>query len=408
MRCPFVFTIVLFLFSCLAVNAQNQNILVLGSVVADQDSVNALVLEKDTTIEKRIYHKNPVKHFKPEDEIGFLLGSCALIGSPVRERIFTSMHKKIEKESIDFMLWMGDAVYLPDKLPHEPKKIAKWHEENVLDIETYKAYKKHFTKKQRRQFTSAIPNYACPDDHDLGCNNTNANYAHIHESTSCVFKHFFPNDQYPEDKMYYSYIWGDTEFFLLDLRSYATDKVWLGEEQVNWLEQELVRSQKNPAINFRFIVSGIPVINTIALDNKMSDMPDEYVDFMQRLKKHQIEGIVFLSGDIHYSELTMAESIPKTVTQKEPFEFNYPLYEFTVSALTSYRDIFVPIHNDSRFDQVKMLGDKKKTSLYKKNNFGSIKISGPANNRACTLALFKRNGNGIWTYSINANDLKIR
>ena len=406
MRYIFLLTIILFL--CFSANAQDQDILILGSVIVEQDSVNALVLEKDTTVEKRIFRKNPVKHFKPEDEIDFLLGSCALIGSPVRERIFSSMYDKIEKESIDFMLWMGDAVYLPDKLPTEPKKIAKWHDEGVLDIETYKAYKKHFTKNLRRKLTSAIPNYACPDDHDLGCNNTNEQYGHIHESTSCVFKHFFPSDRYTEHEMYYSYTWGDAEFFLLDLRSYANDDVWLGQEQLNWLEQELIRSQKNPAINFRFIVSGIPVINTIALDNKMSDKATEYLDFMQRIKEQKIEGVVFLSGDIHYSELSMAESIPETITKKERFDFNYPLYEFTVSALTSYRDIFVPIHNDSRFDNVEMLSGGKETSLYKKNNFASINISGSADNRTCTLSLFKRNGNGIWRYSINANDLKIR
>ena len=114
--------------------------------------------------------------------------------------------------------------------------------------------------------------------------------------------------------------------------------------------------------------------------------PKEYAEFLSFLEKERIEGVIILSGDRHESELS-----------KFPRPDAYPLYDFTCSPLTSF---VIPIKLKNPY--------RVKGTQYIDRNFGRVILSGTPENRTCNFTVFSRDGKEIWTYTINANDLRYR
>lgn len=76
----------------------------------------------------------------------------------------------------------------------------------------------------------------------------------------------------------------------------------------------------------------------------------------------------------------------------------YPLYEFTVSPLTSKAYPPFPEETNVPF--------RVPNTLYMKRNFGLIKFSGKKNQRQMTLEIYSSKGHKIWDHIISENDLK--
>jgi alkaline phosphatase D len=96
--------------------------------------------------------------------------------------------------------------------------------------------------------------------------------------------------------------------------------------------------------------------------------------------------VVFLSGDRHFSELSKLQR-PNT----------YPLYDWTVSPLTS------GIGNSYKEDTNQ---NRVEGSLFPQNNFGILSFSGNKENRQLKLTLFDVQGIELWSRIIPKKELE--
>lgn len=311
----------------------------------------------------------------------FLLGSCHLYATgiwkmawPEKRKIFKSM----AKQDTDFMLWLGDNVYL---------LFGEWEEAE--------RFQKKFTKvrldKQVNAFMRTRPNYAIWDDHDFGPDNSDSSFENK-EATLANFQSFWPNPYFATDEtegIFSHFRYQDSEFFLLDDRYHRIaegQQQMLGAAQMAWLKERLSASQAT----FKFIASGSQVLNQANRYECFAMFPEqqELLDF---ILEEKIEGVVFLSGDRHFTEVLMQRP-----------ENGYPLYEFTCSPMTSFlkRKAKKKDHPEQLNPQV------VPGTLLVERNYGQVAISGPAEDRVCTLSVYDKKGKQQWEYQIRAEDLR--
>lgn len=307
-------------------------------------------------------------------DFSFLAGSCAFIGTGFNSvlkpynnlEIFNSM----KKDSANFMLWLGDNLYY------------------VLQRHNYKAQLKRNIKTRLNTklnvFLNSKQQYAIWDDHDYGTNNSDGSFKYKTSSLT-VFQQFWPNP-INDTNNYYTFQQQDCRFFMLDDRYHnENDKTVLGKTQLDWLKNELLKSNST----FKFICIGMQALNPISTLECFYKTDKEYKELIAFIKEHQISGIIFISGDRHHGELMKIE-------EKEM----YPLYDFTTSPLTMY-----PIKISKRSKEY--VNPNKVTGTYFPTyNYGKISVSGALQNRKCTIQLKDRNGNTIWTREIFASELK--
>ncbi len=125
-------------------------------------------------------------------------------------------------------------------------------------------------------------------------------------------------------------------------------KTVLGEAQWKWLEGEL----KKPA-EFRIVASSIQLIAEDAGQETWSNLPRERARFLKLLTKTNAAGVVIISGDRHWSELSsLTEGVP------------YPLFDFTSSSFNQPHGRGTPTRNRYRASK----------TTYHKENFGTITI----------------------------------
>jgi alkaline phosphatase D len=159
-----------------------------------------------------------------------------------------------------------------------------------------------------------------------------------------------------------------------------------GEEQMRWLRESLLSSQ---AV-FKIIVNGNQMLNPLNPWESWSKFPEEQQRFFEFLKKSKIEGVIFLSGDRHFSELLKRDDIT-----------GYPLYDFTSSPLSAgnARPAKVEEENPYRVANTLVTGVK---------NFGLVEVSGKKGERKLILKNIDLNGETRWTHEISEKDLKIK
>ncbi|MDQ7785936.1 MAG: hypothetical protein RDU20_23995, partial [Desulfomonilaceae bacterium] len=105
------------------------------------------------------------------------------------------------------------------------------------------------------------------------------------------------------------------------------------------------------------------------------------------LKQEKIEGVIFLTGDRHHSELTKLDR-----------EEDYPLYDFTISSFTAGVSPGKDEQNTMRIPG----------TLTDEHNFAVFNFSGPSKNRVLKCTVFNVDGKELWNYSINENELKYK
>lgn len=314
-------------------------------------------------------------------DISFTLGSCALMKPGfwrgLAPGVAGSIFKYMEAEKPDFMLWLGDNTYY---LFNDNKSFENMFERNMQ----MRAKFKHL-----KSFLSAVPQYAIWDDHDFGPNDAGKDWR-LKDTALTIFKHFWPND-YPTQEAfngnYFSYRYYDTEFFMLDDR-YFRDKpcdtcAFLGETQIIWLKNKLMQSNAT----FKFIVIGTQLLNTNNFGESYDQYKNEQTGLVDFITQNNINGVLFLTGDKHYSEICKREIN------------GYPIHDITCSPLTSPplpRRLLGAYKNNDRIEG----------SDYAKNNFGKISITGNAENRVCNIEFYNRRGKLKRTFAVPANTLK--
>jgi len=316
-------------------------------------------------------------------DLKFVFGSCAYVNEPQYDRpgkpyggdyeIFTSIYERHP----DFMVWMGDNYYLREPDWNTRTGILKriTHTRSLPELQALLA---------------SVHHYAIWDDHDFGPDNSDRSFVHK-DKTLEAFKLFFPGLSYGIDGqpgITSSFEWGDAQFFMLDNRSFRTPekrktdyRTILGEEQLQWLIDALVYSKAL----FKFVVIGGQVLTPDTLAETYSIYPEEKEKFLSLIQKEGIKGVIFLSGDRHFSEISKLER-----------KGTYPLYDFTISAFTAGPSK----PKDEKANILRVPG-----TLVLERNFAEMSITGPKDHRVLTCKVFNKDGIEIWSYEIKQDEL---
>ena len=313
-------------------------------------------------------------------EFKIALGSCTYVNDTPYDRpgkpygdayqIFESIYR----QQPDLMLWLGDNTYLRE---------ADW---NTLTGIQHR-YTHTRSLPQLQPLLANTHHYAIWDDHDFGPNDSDRSFVHK-EKTRETFHHFWGNPTRglewrtpPGITTFFQ--WGDCDFFLLDNRYFRSPNdcktctpTILGPAQLDWLIEALAFSKAT----YKFVAIGGQVLNDAAVyENYAHHHAAERQRLLQRITAEAIEGVVFLSGDRHHTELSQ-------VTVGNELE----LYDLTVSPLTSGSGRNRDEPNTNRVEG----------TLVAQRNFGIVTVSGPRKDRTLHVEIFDTEGQLLWEREI--------
>ncbi len=214
----------------------------------------------------------------------------------------------------DLFVWLGDNIYGDTK--------------NMTLLQ--KRYSVLAENPRFQRLWQHCPNLAIWDDHDYGENNAGQEFPKKKQSRD-IFLNFWkvPQDdpRRLHDGIYGAYMFGQgietVHMILLDGRSFrSTSKgsgsgTMLGEEQWQWLELELLKPSA-----VKIICSGIQVVASDHFYEGWCEFPTEQRRLFDLIKKHQVPGVVFASGDQHWAEISKKEGA-----------LGYPAFDLTASSL---------------------------------------------------------------------------
>ena len=311
-----------------------------------------------------------------QPDFQFLIGSCGAYepqrGDKSTDTVYT-IYRTMTNTHAKFMIWTGDAVYYRNN---------DWKSSRAM-IARNQLYRRE--QPYLQHFLDTIKQYSVWDDHDFGPNNSHGDQANK-DTALAVFKQFWKNPAYGNDSckgVFFKFSNEDADFFMLDDRYHSDPKTgeMLGKKQLNWLKWEL----KHSKARFKFIISGTQWFPDNHLTESYHSFKKEYTDFFNFLEKDSIKGVVLFSGDVHQSMLC-----------KKNRKGTYPIYDFTCSPLTS--QFILPIRVPTKY--------YLKNTLYRKQNFGIVRLEGKNEQRKCVLEIHAINGDLIWKRDVFAKDLE--
>ncbi|MHC4959112.1 MAG: alkaline phosphatase D family protein [Planctomycetota bacterium] len=266
----------------------------------------------------------------------------------------------------DLFLFLGDTVYVD------------WDGKNGVtpSIEKMKAdYAMLAAKPEYKRLRKAVPVMATWDDHDYGTNDGGADFALKEQSREQFLRFFGTTRENPG--VYAAKMFGDVQVILLDTRYFrgplvrdtrsAEEKraanvagryvpnddpsvTMLGDAQWTWLEERLRESA-----DVRLIVSSIQVVAGEKGAESWGNLPHERRRLYELIRRTGARGVVFLSGDVHFAELSRTDEGP------------YPLYDLTSSSLAQ-----------SGTGWEKHVNSHRVGKPYSGNNFGVVDIEADA------------------------------
>lgn len=307
----------------------------------------------------------------------FAFGSCTYINEQKFDRAgepfgrALDIIKSIENQHPNFMVWLGDNIYL---------RKGEWNSKSGI----YRRYTNFKSQPELQSFWKNTPHYAIWDDHDFGPNDADRSFINK-DITLQAFKDFWANPSYGINNnpgITSSFTYQDVDFFLLDNRynrspnkRKTSERQILGDEQIEWLIDALVNSKAN----FKFVVVGGQFISNAAVFENHATYPKERNKILKLIEKEGLKNIIFLSGDRHKTELSALE-----------LKSGKTLYDFTSSPMASKA---FDSKNEGNKNQVK--GTHVATQ-----NFGTISVSGTRKNRTLILKTFDAEGELLWEKEI--------
>ncbi len=211
------------------------------------------------------------------------------------------------------------------------------------------AYENMLAKPEVKRFYDKVETLAVWDDHDFGQNDGVIDNTAKYYAKTLLFDNFkvAPDDPRrfnPSGEIYANYEYGDeahrVQIILLDNRwnrtPYAApgplsalsgydsivtpDARMMSDEQWAWLEAQFKRPAK-----LRFVVSGTQFSASYNGGEAWSVMPNEKRRMVELIKSTRVNGLAFLSGDVHFGDENVLK-VPDC----------YPIFDFTSSGLTHY------------------------------------------------------------------------
>jgi alkaline phosphatase D len=322
-------------------------------------------------------------------DFSFIFGSCLYLndepydrpGKPYGQGGEILSH--MASSGADFMLWVGDNSYL---------RPADWTSPAGMRYR----WARDKADPSLQALWRSMHHLATWDDHDFGPNDSSKSFPLRRDSQS-LFREFWANPPsgLPEDEgIMSSFVWSDCLFVLLDNRSNRDanhldlqahpDKTMLGKRQLEWLEQTLLEHRAAP---FKFIVQGGQILKDHTFES-YAQFPADRKRVMDFIQKQKMEGVFFLSGDRHFTELNLL-----------PRKGAYPLYELTSS----------PIGSGVAASAIKLETDnplRVPGTLVDTQNFCRISVVGPKGERVARLSSVDKTGVERWKLEISAKELR--
>lgn len=307
------------------------------------------------------------------------LGSCFFVNETEFDRPgnpyggdYQIMASILDK-SPDLMVWLGDNVYLREA--DFDSRFGIFHR-----------YTHTRSLKELQPLLGSVHHYAIWDDHDYGPNDSDRGFP-MKETTRDAFNCFWgnPGSGVSGEGVGSAFRWADVDVFLLDDRWFRApderktgDRTMIGEMQFQWLIDNL-RSSQAP---FKLVCVGSQVLNTTKKYETWENLyPEERGRLLETIRKENIKGVVFLTGDRHHSELSMWQEKEGPV-----------VYDLTVSPLTS------GAHDaENETNTLRVSG-----THYGKRNFAILEFSGPRTKREMRIALYDVDGKEVWARAIQA------
>ncbi len=259
-----------------------------------------------------------------------------------------SIWEQIVNEIPDAFVWTGDAMYPPNRDPVTRKKRYGPASPTLLQ-EGFDAMKVNTTIGYTKVLETKIPIYGTWDDHDYGGNDM-GKYMPDRQERQTVFWNFLGYRPHEHDGVYHSVDIqdkGHIKLILLDTRWFRDNhciptvahklpmgnaiacatrwataglNLWkyaswwgmegcdnaelLGNEQWNWLQEELLSSKAD----LNIIVSSIQIWTTNPAMESWGQFPKEQERLWNLLKDHyakqSVGPVVFWSGDVHHGEIS--------------------------------------------------------------------------------------------------------
>lgn len=270
--------------------------------------------------------------------ISYAAPSKILFGSCAHQDHSMPILDAVNAEQSDVFVFLGDNIY--------------GDTEDMVELKA--KYDKLGSNPRFKTLAANSKVVATWDDHDFGENDAGSEYPKKQESKKIMLDFWqepTDSERYKrDDGIYTSYMFGEGEqtihLILLDLRynrdpieevsnfTFYTTRVWrnvgpydvsddptasmLGEKQWAWFEQEL----KKPAA-IKLIGSSLQLLPEFTGWEAWANFPYDRNRLFNQIKQDKINGVMILSGDTHWGELSKYEQ-----------DMLYPLWEVTSSGLT--------------------------------------------------------------------------
>jgi alkaline phosphatase D len=237
----------------------------------------------------------------------------------------------------DYFVYLGDNIY------------GDTRDVNVLKSK-YDQLAKNPNFEYLKTQTTVLATW---DDHDFGENDAGKYYP-LKDISKQLFLSFFEepknSDRYQHDGIYTSYMFREglktVQLILLDTRTFrsdltrfnaqrdqkdssffydleyvpteSSDSSMLGNEQWNWLRKQLLKKA-----DVRIIGSSTQFGHSYNGYESWNNFPSEKNRMFQLIQETKANGVLFISGDVHYAELSKVK-IPGL----------YPIYDLTASGIS--------------------------------------------------------------------------
>ncbi|PXA03616.1 hypothetical protein DDZ13_11590 [Coraliomargarita sinensis] len=274
------------------------------------------------------------------------------------------------------MLWLGNTAHLRE---------SDWGSKS--------GYLKRFSKARTApglgKLLSSTSHYATWGTADYGPDGAGA-HSSYRDFAEHSFRAFWPRAVKVAqlEGIPTSFRYADVDFFMLDTRSYRNDTPTseqpfriLGDEQIEWLRQELIRSKAT----FKVVVAGAPILNPAKSRNNLSYAEREHTELLQMLRSEAIPGLFFISGGKYYGELTRLVHAN-----------SYNLFDLTVGPLTAN-----PRDNQDELNFFRMPG----SSTFERH-FALLDFKGPEEDRRIVIRIMSIEGKELWNREIPASSLQ--
>jgi len=327
-------------------------------------------------------------------DFSFVTGSCNYVNDSLYDRPGvpygqgTEIFWRMSETKTDFMLWLGDNVYLRE---------ADYSSESGIKYR----YQHTRSDKNLQKLLATKNNYAIWDDHDYADNNSGKGFELKGNSYKC-FKDYWGNKTYGENNegIYSKFSFSDADFMLLDDRWWRDEtdlsetenpkKTQLGHQQLQWLFYQLSHSKAT----FKFVCVGGQFLNENTTSESFNLYKNERQQILDYIIANKISGVIFLSGDRHFTELLQFN--------KRQTDLGYSIYELTSSPISSkpYEEVLKTEEKDNPM--------RVKNSLVTLNNFCTVSVSGKSGQRIVKFACFDKNNTAQWEISLNEDQLKAK